>query len=319
MLTYYNGNLHGDVEVGHVFVISGKTIDGASEFSIDLAGGKPENVDIPFHMSVRFHQDCIVRNSVVEEQWGAEEIFENLFSSANPIISGWDFKIYILVGDEKFHVSINEQPFCFYNFRAPLDTIKTLRIHGELQKIFQIDHRRIFPSPWPYLQEDTRRGYDISADFPRAILPGHVIVIQAIPAGNPSGTFMIKMNQGSTKRQMFHLRAKFLNRITILNCMNENQEWRRDEEQGPFPFIIDQLFKMAIAFTETSFEIAVDGEKCMSFPYRYSNSFLDNLMGLKFQTSNGTQLEIQSIDHMNMGISDCEGFETYSHPDVIIN
>lgn len=319
MLTFFNGNLHGDVEVGHVFIISGKTLDEASEFTVNLAGGKPAGVDIPFHMSVRFHQEAIVRNSFIEEAWGEEEIHENLVNSPLPIVCGWDFKIYILVGDEKFHVSINEQPFCTFNFRTTLDMIKTIQVQGEVQKIFQVDHRRIFPSPWPYIQEDTHRGLEFSADVPRQFMPGHVIVVHAIPTGNPSGSFFLRMNEGSTTRQMFHLSARFLNRVSVINCMTETHEWRKDEERYVFPFFMDQMFKMAIAITETSFEVAVDGEKCMSFPYRYSNSLLDKLMGLKFCSSNGLHLEIQGIDHINMGISDCEGFETYSHPDVIIN
>lgn len=78
------------------------------------------------------------------------------------------------------------------------------------------------------------------------------------------------------------------------------------------------MFKMAIAITETAFIVAVDGERVLAYAYRASNSMLEALMGIKFQTGNGMQLEVQGIDHLNMGMTDCEGFETYSHPDVII-
>lgn len=118
---------------------------------------------------------------------------------------------------------------------------------------------------------------------------------------------------------MVHISARFNQRLTIANSMTETLEWRRDEERHPFPFVIDQHFKMAIAFTETSVNVAVDGEKLFSYAYRYSNSFLDTLMGVKFIDGNGTHIEVQGIDHMNMGMSDCLGFESYSHPDVQIN
>jgi hypothetical protein len=284
-----------------------------------LTSGKIGECDIPFHFSVRFHNENIVRNSLIDQAWGEEEVEENLLSSPNPIISGWDFKVYIMVGDERFHVAINEQPFCTYNFRLPLDTIHALQVLGDVQRIFQVDHRRAYPSPWPLVQEDKKCGTEVSADVPRQFFPGHVIVINAIPTGNPSGTFIIKMTEGSSKRQMLHISTRFNNRATICNSMTETLEWRRDEERHPFPFVIDQMFKMAIAITESSFEVAVDGEKLFSYRYRVSNSFLDTLMGLKFQNNNGLQLEIQGIDHMNMGMSDCEGFETYSHPDVQIH
>lgn len=318
-MTSFMGNLHGPVEPGQIFVISGKTIDGAMNMVINLASGKTGEFDIPLHFSVRFHNENIVRNSLIEQAWGEEEIDENLLSSPNPIIAGWDFKVYILTGDERFHIAINDQPFCTFNYRLSLDTIHALHVHGDVQKIFQIDHRRAYPSAWPVVQEDTKRGMEISADVPRQLLPGHVIVIHAIPTGNPNGNFAIKMHEGSTKRQMFHVNARFNQRVTVANVMTESMEWRRDEERHPFPFVMDQMFKLAIAITETSFKIAVNGDHLFTYAYRYSNSLLDTLTGLKFLTGNGMQLEVHGIDHMNMGMSDCEGYETYSHPEVQIN
>lgn len=318
-LTSFAGNVLGPVEVGHIFVVSGKTIDGATNLILNLASGKVGEVDIPFHFSVRFHTETIVRNSLLDSSWGEEEVEENLFSSPNPIISGWDFKVYILTGDEQFHVAINDQPFCTYTYRIPLDNIRAIQVVGDVQRIYQIDHRRAYPSPWPSIQEDTKRGGDLSADVPRQFFPGHVIVIQAIPSGNPNGTFIIKMHEGSSKRQMFHISIRFGMRLTAVNAMTESMEWRRDEERYPFPFVLDQMFKMAIAITETSFNVAVDGERLFSYAYKQSNSFLDNLTGIKFQNGSGSHLEIQGIDHLSGGPSDCEGFESYSHPEVYIN
>jgi Galactoside-binding lectin len=318
-LTSFNGNVHGPVEVGQIFVVVGKTIDGAMNLIINLASGKMSEVDLPLHFSVRFHNENIIRNSLIDQEWGEEEVEENLFSSPNPIISGWDFKVYIMTSDEKFHIAINDQPFCTFNYRLPLENIHAIQVLGDIQKIFRVDHRRAYPSAWPFIQEDTKRGVTMSADVPRQFFPGHVIVIQGIASGNPSGNFLIRMMDGSSKRQMFHMSVRFNHRITVANSMSESLEWRRDEERHPFPFTIDQMFKIAIAITETSFNIAVDGEPLYSYAYRCSNSFLDTLMGIKISAENGMTVDIQGIDHMNMGMSDCEGYETYSHPDVHIN
>lgn len=316
MMTSFGGNVHGPVEVGHIFVVSGKTIDGAMNLVINLTTSKFGEVDIPFHFSVRFHNENIVRNSLIDLAWGDEEVEENLLSSPNPIISGWDFKVYILAGDERFHIAINEQPFCTYNYRLPLEMIRAIQVLGDIQQIFQVDHRRAYPSPWPVVQEDTKRGHDISADVPRPYIPGHVVIIQGIASGSPNGNFIIKFTEGSSKRQMFHVSCRFNQRVTVANSMTESLEWRRDEERHPFPFVHDQMFKMAIAITETSFNVAVDGERLFSYAYRYSNAFLDNLVGIKFSNANGMMLEVQSIDHLNMGMSHCEGYESYSHPSV---
>jgi hypothetical protein len=95
--------------------------------------------------------------------------------------------------------------------------------------------------------------------------------------------------------------------------------WRKDEEKHGFPFSIDQLFKLALAFTDNAFVVAVDGDVLFSYGYRGNNSFLESLTGVKVSVSNGLQLEVQGVDHLNTGMTDCDGFETYSHPDVVIN
>lgn len=92
---------------------------------------------------------------------------------------------------------------------------------------------------------------------------------------------------------------------------------QREERDGGFPFIIDQQFKLAIAFTETEFKFAVNGQLFGSFQYRSPNQ-LAVLNGFKTYCGNGMQLEVTGVDHMNMGFPDCEAFETYSDPDTQI-
>lgn len=79
------------------------------------------------------------------------------------------------------------------------------------------------------------------------------------------------------------------------------------------------MFKLAVAITDSAFVVAVDGDILLSYGYRVSNSFLESLTGIKLSVSNGLQMEVQGIDHLNTGTTDCDGFETYSHPDVFIN
>lgn len=224
MLTSYTGNLYGPIEVGHIFVISGKTVDGASVFEIDLMSAKFDHPNIPLHLSVQFHSETVMRNSLINNEWGDEEIEENLMASPNPIVSGWDFKILIMTGDEKFHVAINDQPHCTYNYRLPLDIIQAISITGDVQKIYQMDHRRVFPTPWPMLHEEMKRGPEFSFDAPKQFYAGHVFVINAIPSGNHNGTFILKLMYGASKRQMFHLSARFNQRAVIVNSQTDSLE-----------------------------------------------------------------------------------------------
>lgn len=224
MLTSFQGNLYGPVEIGHLFVISGKTVDGANIFYINLSSGRGEDADIPFHLSVHFHSETIIRNSLIDQTWGDEEIDESPMTSSNPIIPGWDFKILIMTGDEKFHIAINDQPYCTYNYRLSLDAIHVISIGGDVQKIYQVDHRKIFPSSFPMLHNDCGRGAELSFDMPRPVFPGHVFMISAIPSGNHNKCFYLALFQGASKRQVFHISVRFNQRVLVVNSQSESLE-----------------------------------------------------------------------------------------------
>lgn len=224
MLTSFRGNLYGPIDVGHVFVISGKSVDGANIFYVNLASGRSDDADIPLHVSVHFHSETILRNSLIDQAWGDEEVDESLMTSTNPIVAGWDFKILIMTGDEKFHIAINDQPFCTFNYRLPLDVIHTLIIGGDVQKIFQVDHRKVFPSPYPMLHESLGRGSQMSFDVPRPMFPGHVFIINAIPSGNHNGSFYVHLNFGASKRQMLHANVRFNTRQLVVNSQTDSLE-----------------------------------------------------------------------------------------------
>jgi len=224
MLTSFLGNLYGPVDVGQIFVIAGKTVDGASILEVDLAANKYDPTDVPLHLSVQFHSETIERNSLIDGVWGEGETVENAISSTNPIIPGWDFRLLILTGDEKFHISINDLPFCTYNYRLPIEIINAVSITGDIQRVFQVDHRRAYPSPWPLLHEEITRNSGLSFDTPKKFYIGHVFVISAIPTGNPNGTFVLRLNQGASSRQMLHLSARFNQRNVIVNSQSDSLE-----------------------------------------------------------------------------------------------
>lgn len=149
MLTSFSGNLFCALETGHVIVIGGRSIDSASSVNLNLSTGKGSIADIPLHISVRFHEDVILRNSRIEGNWGREEREDNLheFAQPNPLIAGDTFQVYILVGDDRFHIAVNGAPHSTFKFRMPLDDIRCLTVNKDVQYIHQIDHRQAFPFP----------------------------------------------------------------------------------------------------------------------------------------------------------------------------
>uniref|UniRef100_A0A1B0D548 Galectin n=2 Tax=Phlebotomus papatasi TaxID=29031 RepID=A0A1B0D548_PHLPP len=255
MLTHFAGNIFCTPEPGHIFVIGGKSLDGASKLDINLTSGKHELAPVPLTISVRFHEDIIVRNTFHEDgSWGDEEREDNLdaYTVPNPLIAGENFKVYILVGDTKFHIAINGRAYCTYTFRSALEDIRAITITNDVQVVSQVDHRQAFPTPHPPIQFDEPR-LAFSNDVPKTFSPGHVLVITGIPYGNPRGLFILKFTEGETKKQALHFNPRFDPQFVVRNSMNENSSFGAEERDGEFPFVIDQQFKLAIAFTPEEF------------------------------------------------------------------
>lgn len=74
---------------------------------------------------------------------------------------------------------------------------------------------------------------------------------------------------------------------------------------------------MVVALTDKEFRIAVNGEYHSSFQYRTFNQ-LDKMNGFKIGVSYGMQMEITSVDHLSLGPSGCDGFESYSFPNTTV-
>lgn len=90
MLTSFSGNLFCALETGHVIVIGGRSIDGATSINFNLSSGKASPSNIALHVSVRFHEDVVVRNSREDGDWGEEEREDHLdqFAPPNPLVAG---------------------------------------------------------------------------------------------------------------------------------------------------------------------------------------------------------------------------------------
>lgn len=315
MLTEFTGNLAHHLEFGHSLVIVAKTIDGASRFHISLCTSKTStnpSCDVGLRLTCHFREDNIIRNSRQNGTWGEEETNIHLdeYTARNPIVSGDFFMIYIFANEDKFHISINSKPFCTFPYRIPLESIRTLEIRDHIQTIKQIDHRTVFPIPWPAIHASDF-GKCFSNDIPILFSPGHVIVITARCFDNKKGQFIIKFTESDTKREELHFNVRFDQKAVVRNSMNKSFEFGPEERHGGFPFTFNQQFTLAIAFTEHEFMFAIDGRPYCSFAYRTQHA-LQNLVGFKITCLNGLRMDVTQVDHVQMGDVTCRGFESYS-------
>ena len=105
----------------------------------------------------------------------------------------------------------------------PLSEIRTILIQKDIQQVFQVDHRQAFPIPFPAFQYDYTQ-YSFTNDTPKQFVPGHCIIITAIPFGNPKGRFCLDFLQNGTKKIPLHISVRFNEKAVIRNITNENVE-----------------------------------------------------------------------------------------------
>lgn len=99
--------------------------------------------------------------------------------------------------------------------------------------------------------------------------------------------------------------------------------WLEEVRTTGFPFEIDTKFRIVIAITEISFQIAVHGlhlityafktvQPMLKYAFRVNHAYLDQLTGFKLFSLNGMQVTVTGVDHIGMETMDCYGFENHS-------
>lgn len=206
-------NLYGRVEFGHIISIAGKTAFDCKNFKINFTDGGEE---IPLAIFFNLRLKEVVLNSFLNSEWRETEKFD-----IDWMLPGYDFRVYLLVSEEKLHLSLNDKHLCYYKHQCPIETVRSIRVCGDLEKITQIDHRRTYPCPWPPVQENFPSA-SFSSDVPYEFLPGTVIVLKMLASGSSDGNFFIRFNDRGTKKQLFHFNPRFGERVIVVNTMTDD-------------------------------------------------------------------------------------------------
>ncbi|XP_052900004.1 32 kDa beta-galactoside-binding lectin lec-3-like [Anopheles moucheti] len=319
MLTTFAGTLSCPVATGHIFHIRTKSIDDAERVDIGFQADKSNDADALLHLSIRYEDQRIVRNARLGGQWQQpEQHCDPSSKELQRIKPGNVFTVYILVGDQQFHIAFEGSHVCSFPIKGPLAEMKAITITKDVHQVLCVDHRQSFPFPFPALQiEDS--AYYFSNDVPKPFLPGHIIIVTAIPFGNPRGGFILKFNENGSKKQALHFNPRFDPYYVVVRNSHASEalDFRQEERSGGFPFIIDQQFKLAIGLAEQEFKFAINGSKFETYTYKNQRQ-LDVLNGFRIECTNGLQLEVTAVDHYYSGVPNCSGFEEYSDPNVDI-
>lgn len=117
----------------HSISILSKAVTSISfryRFQLNLRCSKTIHSDIALHFDVRFYpENCVVRNTLVNESWGHEERHSNHF----PFQPGASFDLMIRVESSRFMVAVNGSHFVEYNHRIhPFTKVDTFDISGDV-------------------------------------------------------------------------------------------------------------------------------------------------------------------------------------------
>lgn len=89
----------------------------------------------------------------------------------NFLFAGQIFKFYLSLCDTKFYIAVNNVEFCTFDYRIPVELIRTVELKYDLQFVTQVDQRSIYPTPHPPVQFDDARNI-FSNDVPRPFKSG---------------------------------------------------------------------------------------------------------------------------------------------------
>ncbi|XP_002731589.1 galectin-8-like [Saccoglossus kowalevskii] len=269
------GQIPGRLSPGKMVIIHGTIPPKADRFGINFQIGtsiKPR-ADIAFHLAIRVKLGHIVRNTLTNDKWGAEESGVPY----QPFIHGQNFEIMILADKDEFKVAVNSQHYITYKHRVrPLTKIDYLGIIGDV----------IITSVKFQDEQVAAGGTCVSAapivpivnpsipflgHIPGCLSPGKMVIIYGtIPP--KADRFGINFQIGtSTKPRAdiaFHLAIRVKLGHIVRNTLT-NDKWGAEENGVPYqPFAHGHNFEIMILADKDEFKVAVNGQHYITYKHR---------------------------------------------------
>ncbi|XP_069500302.1 PE-PGRS family protein PE_PGRS45-like [Ambystoma mexicanum] len=123
----YHAPIPGGLSVQKTIVIQGFIPLDSKRFTVDFK--VPSTGDIAMHISIRLSENTVVRNALIDGNWGKEE----QRVPYNPFKAGQKFEMSIRCKRQKFTVYVNGKPFFdFHHHMKDVKDINALDIEGDV-------------------------------------------------------------------------------------------------------------------------------------------------------------------------------------------
>lgn len=217
-MTVCLSNLYTNVEIGHILIVSIKLKENSIFSKIDFSNDIDEIRNIPLSINIDENTNDIKFISVSNGNKESEECIK-----VKKLCKDSKVTFYILTLDDKFRIALNNEHLCNFNYKCDLRYIKLIRVSGNVDYVTQIDHRKVYPQPWPQNQEDLPT-ISFSSDLPCKFSENTIIVLRMTLSGTTTGSFFIRFNEMGTKKQYFHFNPRFEEKVIVVNSMNDKLE-----------------------------------------------------------------------------------------------
>ncbi|XP_002731585.1 galectin-8-like [Saccoglossus kowalevskii] len=278
------GQIPGCMRPGTMVVIQGSVPPNADRFAINFqigASTKPR-ADIAFHFAARVKAGHIVRNTLTNEKWGAEE----RGVPYQPFVPGQNFEIMVLAVKEEFKVAVNGQHYITYKHRVrPLKKIDYLAINGDVtitsvrfqdEQVEVTGTRSAVAPTGPIVNPST----PYVGAIPNGMFPGRMVIINGTVAPNPTRfmvNFQIGHSQGKAHDVVFHFNPRFPANVIVRNS-RQQQKWGPEERTAPyFPFQANTNFEIIILCQNDCYKVAVNGSHLLEYRHRIAYQQVDTL------------------------------------------
>nr|XP_054758650.1 galectin-8-like isoform X1 [Lytechinus pictus]XP_054758651.1 galectin-8-like isoform X1 [Lytechinus pictus] len=285
---YVSSIFGGSMAPGKMIFIQGFVPAGADRFHINLQCGTSKNPrsDIALHFNPRFGANVCVRNTLKNQQWGAEERGQSHF----PFAFNQNFEIIILCEANQFKVAVNGQHFLEYNHRVKnLKRIDTIAIDGKVNihsVRFQGQAAGYIHGSGstvnPYMKSTTaNQPMPYTGAIVGGMTPGRLVFISGKVRANPDRFHVnLQCGAGVSPRPdiAFHFNPRFQAQTVVRNTLR-SQSWGSEERNASyFPFAPNGFFELIIMCDANGYKVAVNGQHYLDYAHRIACQNVNTLV-----------------------------------------
>ncbi|XP_015791540.1 galectin-8 isoform X2 [Tetranychus urticae] len=260
----YSGLLPYPCKPGLLLYIHGRIPENAEKFCVNLA--KAGTGDKAFHFNPRFGEQCVVRNSFVDNKWGNEERNPK---NHIPFSRGESFNLLILVQSNCYRAAVNGEHFIDFDHRTRFSEVRKLEINGDVvvNKIsYHMDNNHTLDCTQFLL------GYPIyrpklpfKCKFPSTVSAGFMVYISGRPELR-AHRFAVDLLSGEDIA--FHFNVRFDEKAVVRNSFTSG-DWLKEERHiSYFPFALGVNFDMIILITEQKLMVALNGQHYINYNHQ---------------------------------------------------